>query len=123
MTTLPNEENSFNRRKTDNVHILNEGDLASDFAKDLASTRGFLSKWKEKSVEEMREGARASFGTIIIWTFSIVVIAFAVTGCLIAGFGSEGRLSPLVEFIQSTSTILTPIVGFVIGHYFANKEK
>jgi hypothetical protein len=83
-------------------------------------------KWSEKeraaSLEAQREDTRSSFGNIIVRTFAASVCVFVLVGCGIAAFSDEAHLKSLINVVQAVGAIISPIVGFVIGHYFASKD-
>jgi len=79
-------------------------------------------KYKEKSIEEKQEDARIALGSKVAWTFSISVLIFVLTGCWIAAFSDEAHLKSFISVVQTIGAMLTWAVGFVMGHYFTNKD-
>jgi hypothetical protein len=90
---------------------------------DIGDIFKISEKWEDFS-KNNPEDTRKSLGSIVFWTFSICVGAFALSGCGIAIFsGTPERVEALIKIIQATGAILTPVMGFVAGHYFASKSE
>lgn len=93
----------------------------SDLNEAISNRKRWVEIERLANLEKQREDTRTSFGKYIILTFCGVVAFFTVAGG-VAWFVDSSRLQPLIEFIQAIGAVITPIVGFVIGHYFATKK-
>ncbi|MDD4617148.1 MAG: hypothetical protein PHW76_08585 [Alphaproteobacteria bacterium] len=85
-------------------------------------TRKRSEDWKKKPIKEKQEEARIALGEKIAWTFSVSVMIFVVTGCGIAAFSDETHIKNFISVVQTIGALLTWAVGFVMGHYFTNKD-
>lgn len=82
-----------------------------------------LSLKTKHHIDTNRENTRTSLGKYVIVTFCAGVAFFIVAGLFICAFEDESHTKSLIGYVQVIGSIITPIASFVMGHYFANKEK
>lgn len=99
--------------------------LTDEGGQELNVVRHLLKNWapyKEKTIAEKHAEATIELGKKIVQLFLISVFIFVLVGCYLAVFSDETHIKNFTSIMQTVGSLLTWAVGFVMGHYFTNKN-
>ena len=72
-------------------------------------------------LETRREGTRNHITRVVLWAFAGLIGLFALSLCYLCVFGDVSRVPLLLESTKTLTGIVTPIVTFILGFYYATK--
>lgn len=75
------------------------------------------------NIPESQENTRVAVTLIIVKTYAWVVGIFAAAAAYTSIWGDMDRLEPIGKIALVLSGVISPIVTFILGYYFATKTK
>lgn len=72
---------------------------------------------------QQQENTRTWVTIVIVSVFSAAVVVFALAAAIIAIWGDTERLEPMGSIIQILFGVISPIVTFILGYYFATRPQ
>lgn len=78
---------------------------------------------KPFNIPANQEKTRQLVTLIVVWCFALIMGFFSLTAILVTLFFDITRLERLGQMIQIIAGVVSPVVTFIFGYYFATKEK
>ena len=105
--------------KEPNIRVVSKDPKA---ALDRALERFFDQETEvDAELKTSREDTRNHITKVILWAFAAFIILFSASLCYLSVWGDINRIPVLLEATKTVASIVTPIVTFVLGFYYATK--